>query len=1239
MKRISSLVFIVACALSLHAAAEPTGCPAFDVDSPRETGGPVVKAAAFGFSATNVDNAAAITRALEHCRRVKAARLELAPGRYTCYSARTGIVMAGLTDFTFEGKGARLVFRRPSDFRGQTQAENIPDEANLLVTNCLRTVVQNLEMDWDWETDPLADIGTVVNTHVDEEPNASYFDLKLDCRRHPWYGRLMPIQTMTPVNGARDQLLATQPNRLLFGLSEGHYGTRMGWLAPDRIRVWPGVKEKDVNHAPHYEGLYGEAVNRRTVSQMQKGVVYRVFHYYYGKNGLYLHSNRDFTARNIHIVSCRGMGVVADGTQRRWQLINVSIDPDRDARGRPLRPVSCTSDGIHNARSCGLARLIGCRVSYNNDDALNFHDIFTIAVPCGPKTLEVVNGRGTRYARYSPGERIELREDNYNPAGWSGVIRSVQGNRYEVEGPDLPPLKGRVFLVFNRSYVSNGLHLQNCIFEDAHYRTLIQPSDVTIEGCVFRRCGGGLEFLAAYTKNLWCEGNGCTNVVVRNNLFEEMCVTRPKCAWLRTQLGFPRRGECGEDWCPQDTDPSFISRFLVVSNRFVNPPAKPIDFAFGEALVARDNFFDAQQKTVSVTQLADELSAPILDNAEYMSYATAHRRLAAADIAADEAWRAAAGTSAFAERARDLRARAVASFGGFPERTPLKAEIVGKLQRSGYRVEKLVAQSRPGFYVTGLVFVPDDKAFKPPYSAVLVPCGHAEEGKGGQAYLHGATLLAKAGFVSLVFDPVDQGERRQFPRRKTCGMGHNAMGALAMLLGQSGLRVRLWDAMRMLDYLETRPDVDAKRLGVMGNSGGGTMTAMLAAFDDRVAAAAPASYISNLRRVVDACGPQDSEQLVFGQLDWGLNHLGLLLLRAPTPMLVNASHDDFFPFDGTLETMHALEAVASRIGAGDRYALVEASGKHGWKPGMLSASCDWMCRWLQGVADVPVPDSAILRFRDVATPRRRMGLESFIPEPASLVTATGDVRDLPGARSVYRVLADDLAALERSRQPLDPQTRTAVMMNAARIRPPAEILMKAVEVSTAVTNGLAVTRLGFVAPDGFTMPGVLIVPSGATGRPQLFAGDRGRASFAAEVETALVAGCPVLTVDLEGYGEIGATKRRLHVGSCADDGLGKMHYLLGDSLVGRRAEQLMAAAAELVRRYGCAPSVLADGKAAIPAAHAHAANAQLVPSVRILNAPIAWSDAIRRAVDEPIQWTYTDSVQGALLNYDWPDLL
>lgn len=1239
MKRIMALALFVVCALPLVGAVAPTGCPDFEVELPQASTGAVVQAADFGFSAANDDNAAALTRALAHCREIRASRLELAPGSYRCFSARQGVVMAGLVDFTLEGKGARLIFRRPSHFWGQTQAQNVPDEANLLVTNCLRTVVQNLEMDWDWETDPLADIGTVIRTHVDDKPNSSYFDLKLDCLRHPWYGRLMPIQTMTPVNETRDRLTATRPHRLLFGLSEGHFGTRMGWLAPNRIRVWPGVKEQGVNHAPHYEGMYGEQVNRRTVSQMQTGVVYRVFHYYYGKNGLYLHSNRDFTARNIRIASCRGMGVVADGTQNHWQLINVSIDPDRDAKGRPVRPVSCTSDGIHNARSCGSARLVECRVSYNNDDALNFHDIFTIAVPRGPKTLEVVNGRGAQYARYSPGEQIELREDNYNPTGWQGVIRAIEGNLIEVDGPRLPDLKGRVFLVFNRSYVSNGLQLKDCIFEDAHFRTLVQPSDITVEGCTFRRCGGALEFLAAYTKNLWCEGNGCTNVVIRGNLFEDMRSIAPTQPWIRTCLRFPTRSETGEEGEPKGTDPGFIGHFLVESNRFVNAPAKAIDFAFGRDFIVRDNVFETQDPSASEWRLGEALAEPVLDQAGLMSYATAYRRLAEADLKADEDWIAAAGTEAFGERCRDLRARAIRSFGGFPVWTPLRARLTGSISQPGYKIEKLVLESRPGFYVTGLVYVPDGGTMKPPYPAVLVSCGHAEEGKAARVYQHAAAMMAKAGFVSLLFDPVDQGERRQFPRRKTCGMGHNACGALAVLLGESGLRIRLWDAKRMLSYLESRADVDAERIGVIGNSGGGTMAAMLAALDDRILAAAPASYISNLRRVVDGCGPQDSEQLIFGQLAWGLNHLGLLLLRSPTPTLVNSSHDDFFPIDGTLETVHALEAVARKQGTLDRYAFVEASGKHGWKAGMLSATRDWMRHWLQGEKDLPKLDSSTLRILDIATPKAKIGVDTCLPEEETWVTKKGNVRELSGNRSVYRILSDDLAIAESERRQLSRIERNRAAVLQAGIRSPGEILAKTVEVSSSVTNGLTVTRLGFVSPDGLTVPGVLVVPRLIAGSPRLFVGDRGRGAYAGEIGSAVASGRPALVVDLEGFGEIGESKRRIHVGSCADDGLGKIHYLLGESLVGRRAEQILMAAAEMKRRFGRAPEVVADGRAAIPAAHAFAASRELVPSLRLQHTPLSWTDAVRRAVKEPIQWTFSDSVQGALLTYDWPDLL
>ena len=100
---------------------------------------------------------------------------------------------------------------------------------------------------------------------------------------------------------------------------------------------------------------------------------------------------------------------------------------------------------------------------------------------------------------------------------------------------------------------------------------------------------------------------------------------------------------------------------------------------------------------------------------------------------------------------------------------------------------------------------------------------------------------------------------------------------------------------------------------------------------------------------MENCGPQDSEQLIFGQLAWGLNHLGLMLLRAPVPVVVCANHDDFFPIDGTLETMRALGRAADRLGCADRFALADVAGKHGWTRGTMTASVDWMRRWLTDV--------------------------------------------------------------------------------------------------------------------------------------------------------------------------------------------------------------------------------------------------------------------------------------------------
>lgn len=642
---------------------------------------------------------------------------------------------------------------------------------------------------------------------------------------------------------------------------------------------------------------------------------------------------------------------------------------------------------------------------------------------------------------------------------------------------------------------------------------------------------------------------------------------------------------------------------------------------------------------VPASLVADVCRGPVLSEAGYSGYGAAFHRLARADAEADGAWLDVAGTPRMEERRLTLRARAEASFGGYPVRTPLNARTVGTVDVGDYRIDRVIFESRPGFFVTGLVYRPVRTPDSQRRPAILIPCGHSRPGKNAPAYQRAGVEAARAGFVALVFDPVDQGERVQRPQRSGCGLTHNACGSLSMLLGQSMLRIRLWDAMRALDYLETRPDVDRTRLGVMGVSGGGTMSAMLAAFDDRIACAAPACYISSLRRVVDNCGPQDGEQLIFGQLTYGLNHAGLLFLPRRAACLVACSQSDFFPIDGTLDTMRTVRAVAARERTSERYETVWASGPHDWYPSHRRASLAWMRRWLCNDRTAVLPSNPMRL--DVPASYPSFGADTVQPDAVVNVTSSGNVLDLPGSRSVYEVMADDLADIERRRQGLSLAERRAAACRLAGIRSCSETGIGAFTVGApVVTNDVRLTRIGFASPDGSTAAAVLFEPlSAADGAPVIFAGTRGRSAFAVEIAATLAAGRTALVVDLEGCGEVGVIKRRVHIGSCADDGLGKIFYLLGESAVGRRAEQLAAVGGYLFDRFGMRPAVVAEGMIAIVAAHAVAAEPSLFGSVDLRNSPLAWAAAVRLATTEPVQWTVTDSVNGALTAYDWPELL
>ena len=298
----------------------------------------------------------------------------------------------------------------------------------------------------------------------------------------------------------------------------------------------------------------------------------------------------------------------------------------------------------------------------------------------------------------------------------------------------------------------------------------------------------------------------------------------------------------------------------------------------------------------------------------------------------------------------DLRQKLLQMIGGLPEvKTELHPRVTGRIQMDGFSVEKLIFQSLPGVYVTALVYVPDDHSKKHP--AVLVPAGHAPDGKFHYQSL--SQRLAGRGYVVISWDPVGQGERSQFwdatagksRYNLVCGE-HAVMGNLAYLAGANLARWEIWDGIRAVDYLLTRPEVDGERISITGTSGGGFQATLIAALDERIKVAVPSCYISALPMRISnrifADPDSDPEQDLFGMISNGVDHPGLLLLMYPRPVLVAAAVLDFFPIEGTRKTVREVRKLYERFDRGDRIALVEGYHAHQFSPENQEAALDFL---------------------------------------------------------------------------------------------------------------------------------------------------------------------------------------------------------------------------------------------------------------------------------------------------------
>lgn len=615
------------------------------------------------------------------------------------------------------------------------------------------------------------------------------------------------------------------------------------------------------------------------------------------------------------------------------------------------------------------------------------------------------------------------------------------------------------------------------------------------------------------------------------------------------------------------------------------------------------------------------------------SYAT--REIGALDIACDEAWRGVRSKSEYDAKRAEMRRRMMAAIGTMPERTPLNTRTVARFRRDGYSIEKLIFETMPGVFVTANLFIPDGDGKRP---AIVMSCGHSDDGKDEPMYLRACVIAAKRGFVALMFDPYYQGERRTSMRMKSCE-NHNDMGLRATLIDWSAPLLRIWDGMRAIDCAMERAEVDPDRICYMGQSGGGTMTSLMQCADTRIKAAAPSCYLTSLRDLCIRMGPQDGEQNIFGQLAFGLNHTGYVLMP-DIPVAVTAKFSDMFPWSGVQTLFNTVRIVERNIGIGGRTFLNSSPGPHGWTESTETASVMFLAKHMMPDRRDTVIDLPSLWRLDLGYDVAKV--DTGLAEDERGCTKDGRTETLPGWRSIMDVIAERAAKAREARRPLDAAGKAEAVKRLAKTKPASEAGFLVHETERGEAGGFDTARIALIDPGtGHMLPAVCAAKKGADGAPVVVAAWGGRKAGLELIRKYLEAGRPVMLADVSGIGEIGAQVHYFYgAKERPDEGLGAMCYLMGDTLVGRRATEMLVFADAMAKRCGGKkPLLVASGPLAIPAAHAYAADPAAWSGVEIADAPASWRDCAEGGRERLEATHYADVVPTAYMEYDWTELL
>jgi len=597
-------------------------------------------------------------------------------------------------------------------------------------------------------------------------------------------------------------------------------------------------------------------------------------------------------------------------------------------------------------------------------------------------------------------------------------------------------------------------------------------------------------------------------------------------------------------------------------------------------------------------------------------------------------------------RQQKMKALLMEVFGPFPEKGPLNPKVTGVVKKEGYRIEKIVFESWPGFYVPGCLFIPDKIKGKAP--AVLNVIGHEQESY--HAALDQVIIqnLVKKGMIVFAIDPLGQGEHVQHfdPKINFSSAGYSVIehcyfGNLCFLTGSSGARYFTWDGIRAIDYLVSRKEVDPERIGVTGFSGGGTVTSYVSAFDPRVKVSIPSSWSNSCRRVTEMKGTQDAETMFVHDLKKGITYEDLLEVRAPKPTLLTfTSRDEYLTLQGARDAFQEAKKDYVALGGGDNLQMVEDDSKHWVTPKIRLAMYSFFMKHFGLSGDPSEVEAEILSDKEL------------------MVTPTGQIATSFGGDMIFDINRREsvklIENLEKSRKDM------ASHLNRVKI--------KAMEISGFVApccakdepiingryqrDGYTVAKYAIQGEGDYAVPILLFVPNDTVGRHRalVYLHSEGKVTEAkpgGEIEKLVKKGYIVAAADVLGVGETRNTATR----PLAD---GYTAVMIGRSVVGIQAGDIVRVVNYLKGRRdidSLQVGAIGINEMCLPLIHAAAFDPS-IHGIALVGSLISYRSIVMNrgykiglTVREggnywhPFEVDFSWGIAGVLTGYDLPDLI